>query len=483
MLGGSLDRRLGPEDYAFLLMDKDTEPMNIGSVAIFEGDVSLRDFVENLESKLHLIPRYTQIVVPAPFDIGRPTWEADPHFDIHRHVHEVWLDAPGSQDQLLDLSAEIYSRQLERSKPLWEGYLIKGLEGGGTALVTVIHHCLVDGIGGVELAMVILDTIPNPQRVTQVPPVDRSPLPSRESLFFDAFFDDIAEALDHMMAWQKRFAALLERQESGWLQGIRGGLEAALPIFAQPGQKTRFNQKLSGRRKLAISPFSLADFRRVKEATGTTINDLALTVVGTAVGRYLAGHGEETQGRTIRVLMPVNVRKENQAGRMGNAISMLVVELPIGECAPLDRLATINASTNWLKTEHASDGIEMIGEELLMLPTPALKALTAFGFPPNTIANMICTNVPGPRMPLYTVGHRLLSHWALAPISWEMGLSCTITSYDEEIVFTLIVDPEALPDVERLKLHIDEAYEELRQAAGLEERFVETETTARVATN
>ncbi|HEY5625359.1 MAG TPA: WS/DGAT domain-containing protein, partial [Dehalococcoidia bacterium] len=200
-------------------------------------------------------------------------------------------------------------------------------------------------------------------------------------------------------------------------------------------------------------------------------------------GRYLAGHGEETQGRTIRVLMPVNVRKENQAGRMGNAISMLVVELPIGECAPLDRLATINASTNWLKTEHASDGIEMIGEELLMLPTPALKALTAFGFPPNTIANMICTNVPGPRMPLYTVGHRLLSHWALAPISWEMGLSCTITSYDEEIVFTLIVDPEALPDVERLKLHIDEAYEELRQAAGLEERFVETETTARVATN
>jgi WS/DGAT/MGAT family acyltransferase len=483
MPGESLDRRLGPEDYAFLLMDSDREPANIGSIAVFEGDVSHREFVENLRSKLHLIPRYTQIVVPAPFEIGRPTWEADPHFDIYRHVHEVWLDAPGSHDQLLTLAAEIYSRRLERSKPLWEMYMVKGLEGGDTALVTVIHHCLVDGIGGVELAMVILDTVPNPKRVTQVPSVDRSPLPSRESLFFDAFFDDIAEGLDHAAAWQKRFIALAARQEIGWLHRIRSALQAALPYFALPAKKALFNKKLSGRRQLAVSPFSLSDFRRVKESTGATINDLALTVVGASVGRYLAGHGEETEGRMLRVLMPVNVRKQDQAGRLGNRISFLVVEVPLGECAPLDRLAAINASTTWLKTEHASDGIEMIGEELLMLPTPVLKTFAAFGFPPNTITNMICTNVPGPRMTLYTVGHRMLSHYALAPISWEMGLSCAITSYDDEIVFTLVVDPEALPDVDRLKPLVDEAYEELREAAGLEKRIVETETPVGVAAN
>lgn len=483
MPGASLNRRLGPEDYAFLLMDSDSEPMNIGSVAIFEGEISHRDFVANLESKLHLIPRYTQVVVPAPFEIGRPTWEADPHFDIHRHVHEVWLDAPGSRDRLLALAAEIYSRRLERSKPLWEMYMVKGLEGGDTALVTVVHHCLVDGIGGVELAMVILDTVPNPQRVTQTPPVDRRPLPSRESLFFDAFFSDIAEVLDRAAAWQRRFSGIMAKQEFGWLRAVRGALEAAVPFFAVPVERARFNQKLSGRRKLAVSPFSLADFRRVKEATSTTINDLALTVVGAAVSRYLSLHGEETEGRMLRVMMPVNVRKRDQAGRMGNHISMLVVEVPLGGYAPLDRLAAINAKTSWLKTEHAGDGIEMIGQELLMLPTPVLKAFAAFGWPPNTITNMICTNVPGPQMTLYTVGHRMLSHYALAPISWEQGLSCTITSYDDEIAFTLVVDPEALPDVGRLKLLIDEAYEELRAAAGLEERFVETDTGAGVAAN
>ncbi|HEY5640338.1 MAG TPA: wax ester/triacylglycerol synthase family O-acyltransferase [Dehalococcoidia bacterium] len=483
MPGGSLDRRLGPEDYAFLLMDSDTEPANIGSVAIFEGDISLREFVENLESKLHLIPRYTQIVVSAPFEIGRPTWEADPHFDIHRHVHEVWLDAPGSQDQVLDFAAEVYSRQMDRSRPLWEMYMVKGLEGGDTALITVIHHCLVDGVGGVELAMVILDTVPNPKRVTQVPPVDRSPLPSRESLFFDAFFDDIAEGLERAEAWQKRFSQLLARQEAGWLRGLRSALQAAIPYFAMPVEKAPFNKKLSGRRQLAVSPFSLVEFRQIKDATGTTINDLALTVVGSAVGRYLNMHGQETEDRMLRVLMPVNVRKQDQAGRMGNRISFLVVEVPVGECTPLERLAAINENTTWLKTEHAGDGIEMIGEELLMLPTPLLKSFAAFGWPPNTISNMICTNVPGPPMPLYTVGHRLLSHYALAPISWEQGLSCTITSYDQEIVFTLVVDPEALPDVGRLKLLIDEAYEELRGAAGLEERFVEADTGAGVAAN
>lgn len=483
MPGASLNRRLGPEDYAFLLMDSDSEPMNIGSVAIFEGEISHRDFVANLESKLHLIPRYTQVVVPAPFEIGRPTWEADPHFDIHRHVHEVWLDAPGSREQLLALAAEIYSRRLERSRPLWEMYMVKGLAEGDTALVTVVHHCLVDGVGGVELAMVILDTVPNPQRVTQTPPVDRRPLPSRESLFFDAFFADIAEVLDRAGAWQERFSQIMAQQEFGWLQAVRGALEAAVPFFAVPVERARFNQKLSGRRKLAVSPFSLAEFRRVKEATGTTINDLALTVVGAAVSRYLSLHGEETEGRMLRVMMPVNVRKQDQAGRMGNHISMLVVEVPLGEYAPPDRLAAVNANTSWLKTERAGDGIEMIGGELLMLPTPVLKAFAAFGWPRNTVTNMICTNVPGPQMTLYTVGHRMLSHYALAPISWEQGLSCTVTSYDDEIAFTLVVDPEALPDVGRLKLLIDEAYEQLREAAGLEGRFVETDTSAGVAAN
>jgi hypothetical protein len=148
MSPAQFNRRLSPEDHAFFLMDTDNEPMNIGSVAIFEGDVPHRAFVANIESKLHLIPRYTQLVVPAPLAAGRPTWEPDPHFDIHRHIHELWLDPPGSMDQLLELSARLTEGRLDRSKPLWEGWLVKGIAGGNSALVSKIHHCLVDGVGG-----------------------------------------------------------------------------------------------------------------------------------------------------------------------------------------------------------------------------------------------------------------------------------------------------------------------------------------------
>lgn len=466
MFGQELDHRLSPEDFAFLLMDNEREPMNIGSIAIFEGEVPYREYVANIESKLHLIPRYTQIVVPAPFNVGRPTWEADPHFDVHRHIHEEWIEAPGSLDQLLEFAAEVQSRPLDRGMPLWQLYLVQGLEGGNSAIVSSIHHCMVDGVGGVELAMVMLDTTPDPPRVTYSQPVERKPVPSRPRLLIDALFDDVAETFDRWALWQRRFTDLLA-QEGGWAQAIGRGLEAALPYFALPVKRASFNQKLSATRKMAVSDFSLAAFREMRKATGATINDLALAITGAAVGRYMREGDEPTKKRMLRILTPVNVRSEVQSGRMGNRISMLLVEVPLWECDPLERLQGIKQRTSWLKAKHAGDGIEMIGEELLALPTPLLKAVTAFGSPPNTVANMVCTNVPGPVMPLYTVGHRMLAHYPVAPLGWEMGLSCALTSYDGAVTFSLIADGEAVEDVGRLKKLVDEAYLEMLEATGV----------------
>jgi WS/DGAT/MGAT family acyltransferase len=464
-----LDRRLGPEDYAFLLLENEREPMNIGSIAVFEGDLPYHEFVDNIASKLHLIPRYTQVVVPAPLNVGRPTWESDPYFDISRHIHEVWLSRPGSQQQLLDLAADIYARRLERSKPLWECYIIHGLEGGNSAIVTVMHHCMVDGVGGVELAMVMLDTVPNPQRVTYSEPPERPMIPSSPRLLIDAIFDDLAEWLDRSIAWQQRMTSLFATtREPGWMHSMRRGLEAALPFLLLPVEKTGFNQKLSGRRKVAGTTFSFEEFRAVKSRIGGTVNDVGTAMVGAAVGRYLAERGERTERRELRVLAPMNVRAPDQSGRLGNRITFLLVEVPIWEMDPVERVRAVSQQMTHLKTEGAGGGIEMLGMELLSLPTPLLKGVTALGSPPQTIANMVCTNVPGPVMPLYSIGHRLLSHYALAPISWEMAINCAITTYHREITFTWVVDPEAVTDVDRLNGLLGEAYQEMRAAAGIE---------------
>lgn len=473
-----LDRRLSPEDYAFILMENEREPMNIGSVAIFEGELPYRSFVDNLASKLHLIPRYTQIIVPAPYNVGRPTWEGDPHFDISRHVRELWLEHPGTNAQLLELAAEIYSRPLERGKPLWECYIVRGLEDGNTALITSIHHCLVDGVGGVELAMIMLDTTPNPPRATYSVPIERQPLPPRRRLLIDALFDDASELLDRWAEWQQRLVSLLAAtREPGWVHSLRRGVEAAVPFLAIPVQKASFNQKLSPRRQIAAATFSLEEFRAVKSRIGGTVNDVGTAIVSAAIGRYMVERGEPVKRRKLRVLTPVNVRAPDQSGRMGNRITFLLVEAPLWEMDPAERTRAISNQMRWLKTENAGGGIDLVGNELLSLPTPVLKAIFALGSPPQTIANMICTNVPGPVMPLYSVGHRLLSHFALAPISWEMGVNCAITTYNGEITFTWVVDPEALTDLGRLNTLLVEAYEEMRAAAGVELSAPEADVT------
>jgi WS/DGAT/MGAT family acyltransferase len=282
-----------------------------------------------------------------------------------------------------------------------------------------------------------------------------------------ALLDDLTEGIDRWVRWQKKIIDAITPGQAGWVRSLGRALQVALPYFAVPVRKTSFNARLSGNRALAATSFSLDEFRAIKAATGASVNDLALAITGTAVGRYLASRGEPTD-RNLRVLVPVNVRAEDERGRLGNRISMVLVEVPLDpSMSPGERLEAISRRTSWLKSERAADGIELVGDELLSLPTPLLRVFSAFGPLPNTVANMVITNVPGPTIPLYTVGHRLLSHLALAPLSWEMGLGCAVTSYDGEICFTLQADPNLVPDLPVITGLIVEANEELQEAAGL----------------
>ena len=463
---GGLSRRLSAQDATFYYLETPEAPMNIGSAAIFEGQMSYRRFLKSIQSRMHLIPRYRQRVVEPPFNIGRPTWEFDPEFDIRRHIMRVPLPAPGTEEQLRKLATRLIRGQLDRSKPLWELYFVEGLEGERTALVSKIHHCLVDGVSGIELLTVMLDVSADPPPV--IPPAAEPipEMPSQRRLFFDALFDSISESLNRAADFQLMMTDALPGGDRERINTIAKGLRAAFPYVRTAREKMPFNESFSGQRELAWAEIPFPEARAVRKTHGGTVNDVVLTVLAGGLAYYARAHGEATEGRIARVLCPVNVRREDERSTLGNRVSMLLVELPLDVDDPAQRLGLIAERTALLKQDSVADGVEAVADLLGGLPPMAMLGLTALPGPPNTIANMVCTNVPGPLIPLYSVGHRLIAHYPMVPIAWSMGIGCAVTSYDQSLYFGLVADRQAAPDVDVLREGIEIAWMELRTTAG-----------------
>lgn len=469
MVQSSLSRRFGPQDAAFLYFDTDAAPMNVGAVAIFEGAIPFDEFVASVESRLHLVPRYRQRPVPPPFNIGRPTWEYDPDFDISRHIHRLRIEPPGTESQLAHLAARLYAGRLDRGKPLWEIFMVEGLEGDRTGMVAKTHHCLVDGVSGIELLMVTLDVSQDPPAAsTPAEPYDPPAIPDRPTLFLDAFWDNLTEGLERWANLQKVLVDVMMGGDMSGARNIAHALEVAIPYFALPTQPAPVNGAFSGERELACADISFQEVRDIRKACGGTVNDVVLAVLGGALGRYLEMHGEPTDGRAMRVLTPVNVRREDERGALGNHIAMLLVEVPVGVSDPVERVQTITERTGRLKRAHVADGIESVANVLLSMPAPLGAMLGRVGPPPNTVANIVCTNVPGPMIPLYTVGHRMLAGYPMPPPLWGMGVNCGVMSYNGRLYFGLVADAQAAPDVARLRDFLQQSFIELRVAAGID---------------
>src|SRR5213593_485406 len=274
-----LNRRLSAQDASFLYGERDEAPLHIGSIAVLEGDVSYEKLVQQISAKLHLIPRYLQRVVPAPFNIGHPTWEWDPDFDITRHIKRVKIARPGGEEQLMALAAELFAGMLDRGKPLWEMYLVEGLDHDRSALVSKVHHCLVDGVSGIELLMVVLDVSPDPAPPPPpASPLPKEPIPSVVNRLFDAIFDNISNEFDRLADFQTNAAeTLLGGENRG--RAIAYALESARPYLRSPVSRAPFNKPLSAKRKLACSEFSFAEIRSIRQAVGGTVNDVVLAVL------------------------------------------------------------------------------------------------------------------------------------------------------------------------------------------------------------
>lgn len=468
MFGQKLAHRLGPEDHSFLIYDTDTSPMNIGAISVFEGEMDFATFVDNIESKIHIVPRYQQIAVPAPFGIGRPTWEFDPDFDVRRHVFELELEPPGSLEQLFAEAARIHETRLDRERPLWEVYLVRGVEGGHTGMISKVHHCLVDGVGGISLLMVVLDPSPDAHRTTVHADYNPPPLPGLFARFTDAIFDSMSEGLDAFIDIEERLLDVSTGAGGDWLRMMGASLRTALPYFVFPARKTPFNKPFSGRRAITGLAADMAEVNEIRKVTGGTINDAALTVLGGAVSRYLEEHGESVSNRIIRIFTPVNVRHAGEEGALGNRFSMLLVEVRANEKDPIARLKDISEKTAQLKRDQVSAGVQNLSNAIFAMPAPLSKALVDMGaLPLDRMGNMVCTNVPGPRFPLYSIGHRMLSMYPIVPIGWEMGIGCAIASYNGTLFLGLNADVGAAPDAYLLSDYLVEAYTELRSAAGV----------------
>lgn len=460
--------RLTAEDAAFLYLEKEEAPLHIGSVSVFEGVIPFEPLVKYVESRLPLIPRYRQRLVTPPFHVGHPTWEADPDFDIRNHVLLRELKR-GTEADLRKLAGKVFSRAMDRTKPLWDLVLVHGLNGGRSALIARVHHCLVDGVSGAGLMSVMLNADGSSTPAPQKPRRERvRPLPGAETSLADALARSYSEMVERILSAQAATLRILEAITADETAGSLSELARLMPGMLTAVERLPFNRPLAGPRRLAWADFSLAEFKAVKEACGATVNDVVLTVLTGAIRRYAELHKVPVKNRLLRLMVPVNVRTKESDSGYGNQVSMLPVNIRLDVRRPVKLLEAVNRITTTLKNAHVADLIALMATWVGTTPAPVQALLGPMAaLLPVPPFNMVCTNVPGPQFPLYALGHRMLTYHPYVPIGSEMGVCCAIQSYDQRLYFGLTGDVAAAPDLDRLKVFLEQSFSDLRKAAGV----------------
>ncbi|MBS1786959.1 MAG: wax ester/triacylglycerol synthase family O-acyltransferase [Acidobacteria bacterium] len=468
-----LNRRLSSMDASFLYFEKKETPMHIGSVSLFDGEIPFEDFVAMLDAKMHLLPRYQQIVVPDPFNLGHPTWESDHNFNIRNHIFRLQIDAPGGEKELIDLAGRILTPMMERHKPLWDIYLVYGLEGGKTAMICRVHHCMVDGVSGVDLLKIVLDFSPTPQPIPPKPAAKpREPQPDPTRRLFDSILGGLQEGMNRWMEFQNGLLNLTQALTEQTSREAMKNISGEIPKIMRPAERLPFNGPLSGEKRMVWNTFSFAEARAIRGALSGTVNDVVLTALSGAVSRYVESHGQSVVGRNIRFMVPVSLRQEDQHGALGNLVSLLPVEIPLDLKNPVERFRYVNQKTMAMKGGRVAEGLNLFSALMGILPAPMqalVGALSTSNLPVPPAVNMISTNVPGPQVPLYAMGHRMIAYYPYVPVGYAVGCGCAIMSYDQHLYFGLTADMKAMPDVERLRDQLYESFYELRTAAGVEE--------------
>ena len=457
--------RLGPLDTLFLYIEKKEMPLHIGSVLVFDGTISTADLKALIDAKLPLIPRYRQRVVFPPLNLGYPTWEWDPDFDIDRHIHHAHIK-PGTKASLETLAGELFSQVMDRNRPLWDLTVVDGLRGGRSAMIARVHHCLVDGIAGVALMNMILDNSPERSNLPPKKPFHPPPPPAAGTNLVDAMLSSYFHTVGRVLSMQ---SAALDAASGMLHELIQGAIAqpAAAVESLQPLDPFPFKAPSLGPRRVSWTEFSLAEVSAIHEKCHVKVNDVLLTVLAAAMRRYAQLHRISVKGRVLRLMVPVNLRSPDQNG-LGNRISLVPVNVPLDVKDVIELLTSVHQRTEAMKHAHAADLVVLGGTLLAMMPIPAQALLT--GVLSNAIPvlpfDMVCTNVPGPQIPLYLLGRKMLTYYPYVPIGDFMGVCCAMASYNGTLYFSLTGDCACAPDLERLRDFLAEALSELRDRSG-----------------
>lgn len=460
--------RLSWGDTVFLHLEREGMPLNVACVCVLEGEIPLKACLQFVESKLPLIPRYLKRVVPPPLNLGLPSWEYDPTFDILRHVHEVTLKH-GTDTELKTLAGKILSTVMDRRHPLWDMTLVHGLKDNRSALIFRLHHCLADGIAGVGLMNVLMDASPVAPRLPRRKVRLRVPAP-RDVLtsLTNGCVDTYSEFVKRILAAMADVSSMAERFATNGGSPASDEFSSLLPELSASTERLRFNVFYRGPQKFAWAEMPLAEIKAIKNRCGTSVNDVVLALVTATIRRYLELHRDPVKGRLFRMMVPVNLRGSDSPGELGNRISLVPVTVPLDIRNPRKLLAAVHRRTEFLKRSHAAELVSLAGGLIGMFPTSA-QALGGHILSrlPFTPFNMVCTNVPGPQYPLYLLGHKILHCYPYVPIGGEMSLNCAILTYNGTAYFGFSGDVHAAPDLRRLETLLIMSFTEFREAAGV----------------
>jgi WS/DGAT/MGAT family acyltransferase len=456
-------------DAGFFYADSENTPLHVGSVAVFDGPApTYGDLVRLLLSKLHNVPRYRQRVREVPMQLGRPMWVDDPHFQILYHVRHTAVPSPGSDEQLRNLAGRVLGQRLDMAKPLWEVWLVEGLEEGRWAIISKVHHCMVDGIAGTDLMQQIFDLDPD---TTHPAPHPWTPQrdPSGAGLMAGALVENMTHPLRQLTSAPALGGA--GRTAKGLINSGRT-LASALPQFAKQAA-TPMARTLTGpigpHRRWAWTEAQVEEFKGVRTALGGTVNDVVLTAITRGFRDLLEGRGALADNVVVRSMVPVSVRQPGERGTLNNRVSAVFVDLPVGEADPVERLTRIRRQMDdYKKTMQAVDARSIISMGDFVAPTLLSLGIRAAMQMGQFWAQAVTTNVPGPRVPLYVLGRRMRSAHAYVPIGGGTRVSIGIFSYLNTMTFGINADFDGFPDVDVLAGGIRNGVDELKALAGKE---------------
>jgi WS/DGAT/MGAT family acyltransferase len=448
---------MSPIDSSFLHVENATTPMHIGGVSIFEGPpppfAELRAMVAG---KLDLVPRYRQKVRSVPLAVAPPVWIDDPHFSLDYHLRHTAIPSPGTEEQLRQMASRVFSQHLDRDKPLWELWAVEGLEGGRWALLSKVHHCMVDGVAATDLMSVMFSD-------TTAVSSAREWAPEPEPSGLELLLRTIARraSLDGQLDTLRRVLGA-PRETLRSLGEIARATAAASPSM-RPVAASSLTGPIGPHRRWSWADVRLIDVKAVRSALGGTVNDVVLTLIANGFRELLHSRGEEVaEDRVIRTMVPVSVRRRGERGVYNNRVSAVFAGLPVGLPDPAQRLQRIRAEMDGVKQSKQA----VAGDVLTSLSGFAPPLLLALGsrlvtLSPRLNMHTATTNVPGPQQPVQTLGRRMLRSYPFVPVVGAIRIVVAIFSYDGGLYFGVTGDYDGAPDIDALTAGIEHGMDDL----------------------